>query len=119
MTETPNPERRRPIEKTKWPTPDALAALAAKCGPAKPLAWRRPTDHPQDGFGEEDLIAVADGIGGRYHIRSEKDGTFLLWWAHDEFIWTQHPSENEAKFKAEIDWQARFTAMLAERDRHD
>lgn len=95
-----------------WPPPDVRAILKAKNGPAKPLVWREPTDHPQDGFGDEDIVAVADGIGGRYSIRRERDGSFLLWWAHDEFLWAACASINGAKVKAEVDWQTRFEALL-------
>lgn len=94
-----------------WPPPSIREALAAKNGPAKPLEWREPTDHPQDGY-EEEIVAVADGFGGRYSIRSERDGSFLLWWAHDNFLFLQCASVNGAKVAAEVDWQKRFRALM-------
>ena len=95
-----------------WPPPSVREALAAKNGPAQALNWRDPTDHPQDGGDEENTVAVADGIGGRYSIQQERDGSFLLWWAHDNFLFLQCASVNGAKVAAEVDWQKRFAALL-------
>lgn len=81
-------------------------------GPAKPLEWYAPTDHPQDDFGEDGVVAIAHGIGGRYSIREERDGSFLLWWAHDEFLFLVCASINGAKVAAEVDWQKRFAAQM-------
>lgn len=81
---------------------------------AKPLEWRKPTDHPQDGCAEDGCILVAEGIGGQYQInRDTSDGSILLWWAHDNFIWEACASVHEAKQKAEADWQKRFRERLA------
>ncbi len=77
---------------------------------ARPLFWRKATDHPQDG-GETGW--VADGISGRYSAQKQRDGTWLLWWAHDNFIWEACATFAEAKEKAEADWQARFRRQLA------
>jgi len=93
-----------------WPPPAIREALAAKNGPAKPLEWREPMDHPQDGW-EDDIVAVADGLGGRYSICRESDH-FLLWWAHDNFLFLQCASVNGAKVAAEVDWQKRIAAVL-------
>jgi hypothetical protein len=82
--------------------------------PARPLNWREPTDHPQDGFGAEDIVSIAPGIGGRYSISREKDGTFLLWMAHDEFIWQSFSSVENAKDAAERDWQSRVLLIVRE-----
>lgn len=68
---------------------------------AKPLRWRKPTDHPQDHDG---AAFVADGIGGRYAVMS--DG--MLWFAHDEFVWAAFATVAEAKKAAEADWQKRY-----------
>lgn len=87
--------------------------ITDKVFPGKPLAWRKPTDHPQDGFGEPDVVAVADGFGGRYSIREDSCGVFL-WWAHDEFTFDACADVTEAKQKAERDWQDRLRAALSE-----
>lgn len=71
---------------------------------ARPLFWRKPTDHPQDGEGDW----VADGIGGRYSLDKQRDGTWLLWWAHDNFIFEKCATFAEGKQKAEADWQQRY-----------
>jgi hypothetical protein len=78
---------------------------------AKPLFWRKPTDHPQD---RESASWVANGIGGQYSIEPQRDGTFLLWWAHDNFIWEKCETIKEAKAKADADWQKRFAERMAE-----
>lgn len=70
---------------------------------AKSLYWRKATDHPQDS-GQW----VADGIGGRYSAEKQRDGSWLLWWAHDNFIWEACATFAEVKEKAEVDWQKRF-----------
>ncbi len=77
---------------------------------AKPLVWRKPFDHPQD---SEGALFVAEGIGGRYSIHRESDGSILLWWAHDGFIWEDCDSVEVAKAKAEADWQTRFADLVA------
>lgn len=82
---------------------------------ARALEWREPTNHPMDlAHGS---ILVADGIGGKYHVSALQlidlqEGTMghLLWWAHDEFIWEPCLSIEDAKAKAEADWQARYAA---------
>lgn len=74
---------------------------------AKPLFWRKATDHPQDS-GQW----VADGIAGRYSAEKQKDGSWLLWWAHDNFIWEKCADFAEVKRKAEADWQARFADRI-------
>lgn len=86
---------------TPSPAPSDTLASAA------PLHWRKPTDHPQDGFGEPGILLVADGIGGRYSINDSGSG-ILLWWAHDEFVWEACLSVEDAKAKAEADWQRRY-----------
>lgn len=80
---------------------------------AKPLYWRPPTDHPQDGCREDGCILVSEGIGGRYHINSNAGGV-VLWWAHDNFLWEACASVEEAKQKAESDWQRRYRARALE-----
>ena len=72
---------------------------------AKPLRWRKPSDHPQD---MEDAAFVANGIGGRYAVTD--DG--LLWWAHDEFTFEQFASIDAAKDAAEADWQRRIRLVV-------
>lgn len=86
---------------------DALTKAAE--ARAKPLFWRKPTDHPQD---RETASWVANGIGGQYSIEPQRDGTFLLWWAHDNFIWEKCETIKEAKTKADADWQKRFAERL-------
>lgn len=75
---------------------------------AKPLFWRKATDHPQDSG-----AWVADGISGRYSADKQRDGKWLLWWAHDNFIWEECADFAEVKAKAENDWQRRFADKLA------
>jgi hypothetical protein len=76
---------------------------------AKPLKWRKPTDHPCEA---ETSICVADGIGGKYSIQADRIGKFLLWFAWDAFVWAAYPTLQAAKDAAEIDWQKRFRAHL-------
>jgi len=83
---------------TSSPTPAVLPDSIAK-----PLYWRKSTDHPQDS-GQW----VANGIGGRYSAEKQRDGSWLLWWAHDNFIWEACGTFAEVKEKAEADWQQRF-----------
>lgn len=80
---------------------------------AKPLVWREPTDHPQDY--EDSCILLADGIGGKYHIspKQKVGAPYLLWWAHDEFIWEGCASIEDAMAKAEADWQTRYATLQA------
>lgn len=78
---------------------------------AKPLRWRKPTDHPQD---DQHATCVADGIGGRYSICEQRAPMpFLLWFADDEFIWEQFDTVEAAKARAETDWQQRFADLIA------
>jgi hypothetical protein len=74
---------------------------------AKALFWRKSTDHPQD-----DGQWVADGIGGRYSAEKQRDGSWLLWWAHDNFIWEACADFAEVKRKAGADWQQRFAERI-------
>lgn len=78
---------------------------------ARPLFWRKSEGNPQDG---DEGRWVADGISGRYHADKQRDGTWLLWWAHDNFIWEACSTFAEVKAKAEADWQRRFREHLAE-----
>lgn len=78
---------------------------------ARPLQWRRPNAQDHDmGLGSADQ--VADGIGGRYSIERQNDGSALLWWAHDAFQWESCASVNDARFKAEDDWQDKMQAII-------
>ena len=79
---------------------------------AKPLAWR----DPADGDIEADYTeALAYGIGGTYAVTRDQVGGFLLWFAHDAYIWEAFATVEEAKARAESDWQSRFAALLGER----
>lgn len=77
---------------------------------AKPLRWRKPTDHPQD---NEDALWVADGIGGRYSITDQGDHV-LLWMAEDNFAWQRFATVMQAKDAAEVNWQREFAKRLLE-----
>lgn len=79
--------------------PDDLGGMRAK-----PLQWRKPTDHPSE---DDEAVATADGIGGKYSITRESDH-YLLWWAWDCFVWEKHPTIEAAKSAAEADWQQRW-----------
>ena len=88
-------------------SPDAASSRVAEGWKgAKPLYWRKATDHPQDA-GQW----VADGISGRYSAEKQRDGTWLLWWAHDNFIWEACKDFAEVKAKAEKDWQTRYASL--------
>lgn len=76
----------------------------------RPLAWREPTDHPQD---HDDALLVADGIGGRYSIADDEMGGFMVWWAHDCFSWTQYPTIEAAKAAVQEDFERRVRPLLA------
>lgn len=85
----------------------------------KPLAWRKPTDHPQD---DEDALFVAAGLGGNYAIstrqmtRKSFDGStmgHLLWDAEDNFSFTEHASVEDAKAAAQADFERRILSCLA------
>lgn len=86
---------------------------------AKALHWREPTDHPQDGFGEEHILFVANGIGGRYRItrdestKAEGGSDVLLWFADDEYVWEAFPNVEAAQLRAEGDWQRAYRAHHA------
>lgn len=80
---------------------------------AKPLNWRKPTSSGAD-FGYEDALLMADGIGGKYSIATDKVAGFLLWWAEDEFTFAECATVEDAKAKAEADWQERYAALSAE-----
>ncbi len=80
---------------------------------AKPLNWRKPTDNGSD-FGHEGDLLIADGIGGHYSITADQVVGFNLWWAADEFTFVACPTIEDAKAKAEADWQARYAALSAE-----
>ncbi len=75
---------------------------------AKPLFWRKASDHPQDWQG--DLIAF--GLGGRYSIRTDDYGVHV-WWPEDEFTFTTYPDMKAAKAAAERHWQTEFAKRLA------
>lgn len=78
----------------------------------KPLEWYEPTDHPMDMDGSSQLVAA--GLGGRYHISHAQTvgPTYLLWWAHDEFIWTGHDTIDAAKEVAAEDYAARILSAI-------
>ena len=99
---------------------------------ARALQWEEPGD---DGLGHEDAKFVADGIGGRYSVvppkpipaeiipRAKPASVIkiggiphfkaLLWWAHDEFTFTEFDSTEDARLAAEADWQTRFRELIA------
>ena len=83
----------------------------------KPLEWREPKDDGDD-FGHENDFLIADGIGGKYSIQQEADH-MLLWWAWDGFVWERCESVDEAKSKAEADWQQRVRSIIALNTRSD
>lgn len=77
----------------------------------KPLAWRKPTDHPLDHA--ETSVCVADGIGGKYAISDkDKNGDVLLWFAHDEFVFEAFREISVAKARAQADFEARLPALF-------
>lgn len=86
-----------------------MSQFATDAGPvlplAKPLDWRKPTDHPQD---REGAILMAPGLGGRYSIEETRAGNFLLWMADDEFVWREFGTLERAKEAAERDWQVAY-----------
>lgn len=75
----------------------------------KPLAWREPTNRPQD---QGDALLITDGIGGQYSITSDVMGGFSLWWAHDMFLWTRFPTISAAKNAAQADFEERLMACF-------
>lgn len=76
---------------------------------AKPLAWRE----PGAGDVEADYTeALADGIGGIYAITRDQVAGFLLWFAHDAYVWEAFAEVEAAKTRAENDWQTRFAELL-------
>lgn len=77
---------------------------------ARPLRWRKPNGTGSD-HGHEDALWIANGIGGKYSITKDS-GEFLLWWADDEFTFTQCKTVAEAKTVAEGNWQAAVANVL-------
>lgn len=77
---------------------------------AKPLDWRKPDENAIEADYTE---ALADGIGGQYAITRDRVSGFLLWLAHDAYVWEAFATVDEAKARAESDWQARFGELRA------
>lgn len=85
-------------------------AMAEKDGPAKPLEWQVPL-YPWT-VEDDVIVAVAMGIGGVYSIERINNVSYYLWMASDEFQWTECASIDEAKMKAEFDWQHQVTTII-------
>lgn len=75
------------------------------------LHWRKPSDHPQDSFGEADIVCIAFGLGGRYTIRRDDFGCHV-WWPEDEFTFDTYPDIVAAKTAAENHWQTEFAKRV-------
>lgn len=96
----------------------AIRAIPTTAGDAgvraRPLKWRKPTDHPQDdGCGDKLPLWVAHTIGGRYRIEEDSYGVHL-WGIEegDEFRFETFKSVVEAKNAAEKEWQEAFAASV-------
>lgn len=76
----------------------------------KPLSWRKPRKNGAD-FGFDEILWIANGVGGKYSI-SKDSGGFLLWGAEDEFLFEEFDSVAEAKGAAERDWQERLNRYV-------
>lgn len=77
---------------------------------AKPLFWRKKANTDDEGGSR----FIADGLGGQYTVeREQRGGYWLLWFAHDGYIWERFETGKDAQARAEVDWQERFAKHIA------